>query len=202
MLAHPEYFLRYVDCHIFGVYDPNYSSRDKDGIAWFLVEDELEGQFLKWNDNKGGVREPLRRMQERTTANEISDMFSGLALVEEDEEEECDEEEDVLGIRNLTRPIALDDVPQAFSHFTYYSTNGRMLVCDIQGVHNNVDGFLLTDPVLHEISHGWAASSGKRRHKNGATDKGKEGIDMFFSTHVCNPVCAVLGLQSHTHTAY
>lgn len=38
-------------------------------------------------------------------------------------------------------------IPQAFSHFTYVSSARRKLVCDLQGVWNQFDGYVLTDPV-------------------------------------------------------
>ena len=80
---------------------------------------------------------------------------------------EEDEDEDEDGV------IVIDDVPQAFSHFSYEYSRGKKLVCDLQGVWNADDGFVLTDPVVHYVS-----SSG-RRHKNGATDKGVEGVRAF-----------------------
>jgi hypothetical protein len=40
-----------------------------------------------------------------------------------------------------------DHAPQAFSHFTYVNSEKRKLVCDLQGVWNEVDGYVLTDPV-------------------------------------------------------
>ncbi len=55
----------------------------------------------------------------------------------------------------------------------------------VQGVWNAVDGFTLTDPVIHH-------HSGSKR--NGATDKGPAGISSFFRSHVCNPLCRQLGL--------
>ena len=39
------------------------------------------------------------------------------------------------------------DVAQAFSHFTYQYTHGKLLVCDIQG-HNDI----YTDPQIHSLS--------------------------------------------------
>ena len=59
-----------------------------------------------------------------------------------------------------------------------------------QGVWNADDGFMLTDPVVHYVS-----STGKR-HKNGATDRGKEGVQNFFKTHKCGPLCKRLGLEA------
>ena len=80
-----------------------------------------------------------------------------------------------------------DDVPQAFSHWTYQYTKGDQLVCDLQGIlHNNF--FEMTDPAIH--SH-----SGP---KYGTTDIGKKGFKDFFSTHKCSPLCKALGLKLGT----
>jgi len=179
--------VKFVDCHVFGVS----AAGSEDGeITWFLVEDELEGRYLKWNDNRGGVKEPLKEIEaEATQQAEVVDLATARALVAEERKQQAMGR--VSAADNLTRPVTADDVPQAFSHYTYYATDGRMLVCDIQGVYNRVDGFVLSDPVVHEV-----CGAGKR-HKNGATDKGEEGIDMFFSSHVCNPLCARLSLLSH-----
>jgi hypothetical protein len=46
----------------------------------------------------------------------------------------------------------VDEVPQAFSHFSYDNSGGKTLVCDLQGVWNAFDGFVLTDPVIHYVS--------------------------------------------------
>jgi hypothetical protein len=51
---------------------------------------------------------------------------------------------------------------------------------------------MLTDPVVHYVS----ARNPHRKHKNGATDKGRDGVDRFFQTHKCGPLCARLGLQN------
>ena len=32
-----------------------------------------------------------------------------------------------------------------------------------------------------------------RKHKHGGTDKGRDGIDNFFKTHTCSPMCKLLG---------
>jgi len=82
-----------------------------------------------------------------------------------------------------------EDIPQAFSHFTHTLTQGKKLVCDLQGVWNSTDGFVFTDPVIH-----YNSSSG-RNHRNGATDKGFEGMKKFFKTHRCNTFCKRLGLK-------
>jgi hypothetical protein len=53
-------------------------------------------------------------------------------------------------------------------------------------VWNAVDGFTLTDPVIHHF---------KESERNGATDQGLEGVAHFFVSHVCNDLCRRLGLQ-------
>jgi len=137
----------------------------KDNAAWVLVEQELDGKFTKWNNNAGAIRTSMPGLD---------------ALLEEDEDEDEDE------------PIDVNDVPQAFSHFSYEASRGKQLVCDLQGVWNLTDGFMLTDPVVHYMS-----SSG-RKHKNGATDKGFEGMKRFFQTHKCGPLCAKMLLPVRT----
>ena len=161
-----------------------YCCRDEsympDGEAWVLVEPELEGKFTKWNNNAGLVRGPTADEMAASTSGERLGVGS-MAVLEEDEEDDED-----------YAPIQVSDVPQAFSHFSYEHSRGKMLVCDIQGVWNAEDGFVLTDPVVHYVS-----SSG-RRHKNGATDKGLDGVKSFFSTHKCNGLCAKLRLPSRS----
>lgn len=107
-----------------------------------------------------------------------------MALIEESDEE--DEDGEAIG------PIEIDDIPQAFSHFTYEQSNGKNLVCDLQGVWNQDDGFVLTDPVVHDV-----CPSGKK-HKNGATDTGLRGVEKFFGTHKCNALCKRMQLQERT----
>ena len=63
----------------------------------------------------------------------------------------------------------------AFSHFTYYMSNGTELVCDLQGRHRNdrrKRRFELTDPAICSISR-----------KYGPTDLGWDGIESFFANY-------------------
>lgn len=70
-------------------------------------------------------------------------------------------------------------VMQALSHFSYHSSNGQVLLCDLQGgVYN--DGVVLTDPVV---------MSNTNSQKYGPTDLGSRGISSFFSNHQCNEFC-------------
>lgn len=68
--------------------------------------------------------------------------------------------------------------PQAYSHFTYESSGGKIVICDIQGVDNN-----FTDPQVHSESSGY-----------GLGNQGREGIRKFLNSHTCNGVCLALGL--------
>ena len=85
---------------------------------------------------------------------------------------------------SVASEILDDDVPQAFSHWTYVYTKHDRLVCDLQGVlEKNV--FVMTDPAIHTRSGNYL----------GPTDQGESGQHNFFKTHKCNPLCKALGLN-------
>ena len=65
-------------------------------------------------------------------------------------------------------------------------TKGHSLVCDLQGVVGN--RFEMTDPAIHS-----------RRQKFGATDQGRRGQRWFFETHVCNPLCRIMRLDTRVY---
>lgn len=71
------------------------------------------------------------------------------------------------------------DYMQALSHYSYYHSGGRHLLCDLQGGHYE-DAYVLTDPVV------MSADNSKRF---GSGDLGREGIDNFFAHHRCNRFC-------------
>jgi hypothetical protein len=76
---------------------------------------------------------------------------------------------------------------QAFSHWTYHITYGRLMVVDLQGV--KVDrAYLLTDPALH--------CDDLLRFRQTRTNLGVKGMHQFFRTHVCSDVCSKLNLTS------
>lgn len=77
-----------------------------------------------------------------------------------------------------------EDVPQAFSHWTWVHTQRDYLVCDIQGVLSH--SFELTDPVIH--------SARGIRGQFGITDHGMRGMRKFLNSHQCNPLCKELGI--------
>jgi hypothetical protein len=172
-----DWTVTFLQTYIYDCYNEGY----KDNTASVLLKAELDGKFTKWNNNAGAVKG-------KATATTIVQSGPSLgigttAVLEEEDEEDSDDE---------AENIEVDDVPQDFSHFTYEQSGGKKLVCDLQGVWNPDDGFVLTDPVVHYVS-----MAGKR-HKNGATDKGYEGVKRFFGTHKCGPLCRKMKLQVRT----
>lgn len=81
---------------------------------------------------------------------------------------------------------------QAFSHWTYQITSGRLMVVDLQGV--KVDrAYLLTDPALH--------CDDLLRFRETRTNLGVKGMHQFFRTHVCSDVCSKLNLPLLMNTS-
>jgi hypothetical protein len=83
---------------------------------------------------------------------------------------------------------------EAFTHFTYRFTRGRVMVCDLQGVFNTdmiPPTFELTDPAIH-----YTSNKG-RRMVYGRTDKGRSGMKAFFASHHCTKICKMLHLSAH-----
>ena len=118
-----------------------------------------------------------------------------LARIEEDEDEEEEAEDGATSSsyvaahqQSSPNSVEVGDIPQCFSHFSWSVTDGKKLVCDLQGVWNATDGYTLTDPVVHYH---------RGRHKHGGTDKGQEGIKRFFETHVCSELCKRLALKPY-----
>jgi len=72
---------------------------------------------------------------------------------------------------------------QAFSHYTFERSRGRLLACDLQGV-----GSLLTDPAIH--------TRDSQRFKLSRTNLHEDGFKFFFLSHRCNAICTTLGLKS------
>lgn len=68
----------------------------------------------------------------------------------------------------------------AFSHFSFDHSGGALMCVDVQG-----SGLEWTDPQLHSVDRSF-----------GPADLGKEGMRLFFSTHVCSSFCAKLKLRT------
>ncbi|KAK7115421.1 hypothetical protein V1264_001286 [Littorina saxatilis] len=71
-------------------------------------------------------------------------------------------------------PTSLD----AFVHFTYLESGQNFVMCGLQGIHVDKEGYKLTTPCMHSI------------HKLfGLTDKGPSGMRAIFAKHKCNNIC-------------
>jgi hypothetical protein len=66
---------------------------------------------------------------------------------------------------------------QALSHFSYHHTEGRELLCDLQGGRYD-SCYVLTDPVVMS-----------RTRQYGVTDLGIDGMSNFFHHHRCSEFC-------------
>lgn len=81
---------------------------------------------------------------------------------------------------------------QALSHYSYHTSGGQVLLCDLQGgILPDGSGIVLTDPVILS-----------RDRSYGVTDLGPEGMSTFFSRHVCNVFCHPLWKKSSDKRAY
>jgi len=65
----------------------------------------------------------------------------------------------------------------ALSHFSWHYSEGKFLVCDLQG-SCDAGHYLLTDPVVLSTSQEF-----------GSTDGGQKAIDNFFAHHRCGMYC-------------
>lgn len=180
--------VNFLDCSVYHLSD------SKLGDIGVLVEEQLdESKYKKWNDNCGGVNGV------RPGVHGEADLGTLAALPEITEEDEgSDSDDDEIEAKVKPRiHIADNDIPQAFSHFTYRYTQRKLLVCDLQGVLTTAPSatFQFTDPVIHY------RSSAGRKHVFGRTDRGKKGISAFFQTHECSDLCKMLNKRWVKRTA-
>ena len=78
---------------------------------------------------------------------------------------------------------------QTLSHYSYHSTNRKLLFCDLQGgIYKN--GFIITDPVIMSTTEDY-----------GPTDLA-EGISTFFARHKCNKFCNKQRVMPHDKKVY
>lgn len=93
--------------------------------------------------------------------------------------------------------FSVNNIPQAFSCFSFWKSRRKFLICDLQGILNTSKSppvFELTDPVIHH------SASGGKESKYGRTDKGWEGICAFQATHVCSNLCRMLQKRRFIHS--
>lgn len=148
----------FLDCYVMELCDKRGSVQSA-----LLVEKMLDHtKYKKFNNNDGYV---LSSNQKNETQHEIQ----------------------LLG-SNPDTSFSIDDIPQAYSHFTYLASQRKFLVCDLQGVLNTdvtPPVFELTDPAIHY-------SKMTSRKDFGRTDRGQLGIEDFLETHICSKLCHML----------
>ncbi|CAD7925975.1 unnamed protein product [Amoebophrya sp. A120] len=71
-------------------------------------------------------------------------------------------------------------IAQALSHFSYHASDGREILCDLQGGRDGKN-YVLSDVVVMSADK-----------KYGITDLGLPGIENFCAHHVCNCFCSRL----------
>jgi len=190
--------IQFLNCSVYTVYDYEL------GTIGVLVEEQLDPvKYKKWNDNKGGIEGRAPDFAAAPAAGSI--MPGPMAAIaesdEEDEEEEDDDDNDddddddddddkyVCNTNPASPSIKDDDIPQAFSHFSYHWSKRKQLICDLQGVLDESivpPLFKFTDPVVHH------RSKTGRKNVYGRTDRGADGTDDFFKTHVCSELCRMI----------
>ena len=160
--------INFLDCVVMILRDEESSS-----AKFLLVEKMLDHtRYKKWNNNDGFV--------DGMTPDEYSATKT---------ERHIPPKQDAQGQKgHADCSFSIEDIPQAFSHFTYLASNRRFLICDLQGVLNNdvqPPVFELTDPAAHY-------SEMTNRKDYGRTDRGEEGIQDFLKTHKCSNLCHML----------
>lgn len=80
---------------------------------------------------------------------------------------------------------------QALSHFSYHTSGGKFLLCDLQGAVYK-SKIVLTDPVVLSYDR-----------RFGPTDLGRTGMDHFFHQHRCSAACnPAWSAPAHTAPAF
>lgn len=86
------------------------------------------------------------------------------------------------------------NLPGAFSHWTWVESNGKHLICDLQG-HRGLPGGTKTTDGSSNYAFSDPAVLSKVSGSYGPADLGEEGQKTWFSHHVCNDFCKSLGLE-------
>jgi hypothetical protein len=166
------------------------------GKLTVLVEEKLDhNKWQKWNSNNGyvdgmGKAPEFSEERLREAFTNLTKIEQNATIAEGSEEEDSDGEEVSLPFPQ-TVTFTPFEVAQAFSHFTYWATGKKRLVCDLQGVYDDKRNILdFSDPVIHYYNH----LDRGRRKVHGGTDHGKDGMAKFFDTHHehCGRLCKLV----------
>lgn len=159
--------INFLDCYVMILRDGT------DPAKFLLVEKMLDHtQYKKWNNNDGYV--------DGMSTDEYQTMKTGGRTPFKPDRQGKS--------ANADCSFCVEDIPQAYSHFTYLASNREFLICDLQGVLNTAvrpSVFELTDPAAHY-------SKMTNRKDYGRTDRGEQGIEDFFKTHTCSNLCRML----------
>jgi len=197
----------FLDCSVYELDDINIGKQS------VLVEEKLDHlKWYKWNMNNGfvaGMKEApefthdkmMAAMEHLATIDIIEEKagehgLGDLGAIEEGEEDESDDDRSSTGDtnhgkKNESLVFSPFEVAQAFSHFSYYASGKKRLICDLQGVFEEKSNLLkFSDPVIHYHN----PHRQERRGVHGRTDRGKKGMAMFFDTHKehCGRLCRLV----------
>jgi len=135
----------------------------------FFAEAFIPGSFKKYSDNLGFV------------GNVRLCSFGGRIMEDEKKTE-----------NNHVKESNAVEISQAFSHFTFETSDRNLVIVDIQGI-----GELYTDPQIHTVND-FQYLNGPL--KAGQTQRcgnlGLAGIGAFMRTHKCGEICMNLKLRN------
>jgi hypothetical protein len=220
--------IKFLDCNVYGLSASDDPVQGDDFERFLLVEELLDKKkYKKWNSNCGFVdgkqeensgkaeleiedpwenrsrkvsfSEKLEQIIPNSTAPDRS-YAKKPSIHNDDNEEKCSltyatPSRSQKNIKSTLLQSSVSDYLQAFSHWTYVYSKREKLVCDLQGVFDELNNVVsLTDPVIHcEENRGK-----KTGNAYGRTNQGRSGMDSFFKSHTCTPVCKVLGIDPRT----
>jgi len=188
--------VNFLDCSVYMVRDESKNVED----AW-LVEKMVDYKgYVKFNNNQGyvfrsGEENPFGETKEALQIKPVKKnnfLFEINEGSEEEQNEQSDHERDSLNVSQKCESIVIknEDIPQAFSCFSYWYSKYKHIVVDLQGVFDREQSppvYILTDPALHSRLHDYQS-----KLKYGRTDKGYQGILAFSKSHECSPLCKAL----------